>query len=111
MSETPLNCVIYDSSVLYFAIEKKDILNVHEYLLEKKELRIMLKFIKQAFMALLSLRELLATKFLPVNDEPCLVRPTLISLNSYGLNFFPFMINLDGCNNICNTLYNPCAKI
>ena len=31
-----------------------------------------------------------------------MVRPTLIDLNPVKLNYFPFMISLDKCNESCN---------
>ena len=53
--------------------------------------------IKQVFIVLLSFSESLATKFLFLNDEPRLVRPTLIDLNPIELKYYPFMISLDKC--------------
>ena len=41
----------------------------------------MFKFIKQNFIALLNFIVPLATKFISLNDEPCLSRPALIDLN------------------------------
>ena len=38
----------------------------------------MFKFIKQTFIALLSFSESIATKRMSVNDESCLVKPTLL---------------------------------
>ena len=46
------------------------------------------------FIALLSLRVSLAcesTRSLRLNDEPCVVRTTLIDINSVELKYFPFM--------------------
>ena len=53
---------------------------------------------------LLSFSESLATKFVLLNDEPCVVRPTLIDLNSVELKYYPFMITLVICNGIYNVL-------
>ena len=44
------------------------------------------------------------TKCLSLNDEPFMIRPTLISLNPVELKYHPFMINLDQCNGSCNVL-------
>ena len=65
----------------------------------------MFSLIKQVFIVLLSLSESLArvakvsdrTKCLSSNDEPCIVRPSLIDLNPVELKYYPFMINLDKC--------------
>ena len=44
------------------------------------------------------------TKCMFLNDEPWMVRPTLIDLNSVELNDYPFMISLDKCSGSCNVL-------
>ena len=56
------------------------------------------------FIVLLSFSESLATKCLFLNDEPCLVRPTLINLNTVQLKLYSFMISLDKCSGTCNVL-------
>ena len=53
------------------------------------------------FIVLLSFSSSLATKCL-LNDEPCMVRPTLIDMNPVELKFYPFMISLDQCTGSCN---------
>ena len=65
----------------------------------------MFSLIKQVFIVLLTFSESLArvakvsdrTKCLSSNDEPCIVRPSLIDLNPVELKYYPFMINLDKC--------------
>ena len=67
----------------------------------------MFNLIKQVFFALLSFSSSLAfdqTKCLFLNDEPCMVRPTLIDLNLVELKYYPFMISLDQCSGSCNVL-------
>ena len=44
------------------------------------------------------------TKCLFLNDEPCMVRPTLIDLNSVELKYYAFMISLNKCIGSCNVL-------
>ena len=39
-----------------------------------------------------------------LNDEPCMVIPTLIDLNPIELKFYPFMISLDKFTGNCNVL-------
>ena len=62
------------------------------------------------FIALLSFSSSLArvaevrTKCLSLNDEPCMIRPTLIDLNPVELKHCPFMIRLDKCSGSCNVL-------
>ena len=61
----------------------------------------MFNLMKQIFIALLSYSSSLArvakvrTKYLSLNDEPCMVRPTLIDLNLVELKYYLFMISLD----------------
>ena len=65
----------------------------------------MFSLIKEVFIVLLRLRISLARvakvsnwkKCLFLNDEPSMVRPTLIDLNSVELKYYPFMIILDKC--------------
>ena len=62
----------------------------------------MFSLIKQVFIVLLSFSKCLATKCLFLNDETCLVRPTLINLNSMELKYSPSMISFDICTGNCN---------
>ena len=53
------------------------------------------------FIVLLSFSSSLATKCLFLNDEPCMVRPTLIRLNPVQLKYYPLMISLNKCTGSC----------
>ena len=54
------------------------------------------------FIALLSFSSSLATKCLSLNDEPCMIRPTLIDFNPVELKDYPFQNSLGKCNGSCN---------
>ena len=57
----------------------------------------MFSLVKQVFIVLLSFSSSLARvriKFLSLNDEPCMTRPTLIDLNPAGLKYYPFTRNV-----------------
>ena len=56
------------------------------------------------FIVLLSFTESLAIKCVSLNDEPYMVRPTLIDLNHVELKYYPFMTSLDKCSGSCNVL-------
>ena len=64
------------------------------------------------FTVLLSFSESLArkakvsdrTKFLFLSDEPCMVRPNLIDMNSVELKYYPFMSSLNKCTGTRNVL-------
>ena len=67
----------------------------------------MYSLIKQVFIVLLYFSESLArdrTKCLSLNDEPCMIRPTVIDLNPVELKYYPFITSLDKCNENCNVL-------
>ena len=67
----------------------------------------MLSLIKQVFIVLLSFSGSLAhdrTKCLFLNDEPFMVRPTLIDMISAELEYYPFMISLNKCTESRNIL-------
>ena len=71
------------------------------------------------FIALLSFSGSLAciakvsdqTKCLSINDEPCMVSPTLINLNSVELKYYLFIVSLGKCSGSCNSRNNLSAKI
>ena len=44
------------------------------------------------------------TKYLFLNDEPCMIRPSLIGMNPVELKYYPFMIRLNQCTGSCNVL-------
>ena len=56
------------------------------------------------FFILLNLSESLATKCVPLNYEPCMVRPTLIDLNPVERKYYPLMISLDKRSRNCNVI-------
>ena len=56
------------------------------------------------FIVILSSSESFTTKCLFLNDEPCMVRPTLIDMNPLELKYYPFMISLNRCTGSCNVL-------
>ena len=62
------------------------------------------------FIVLLSFNISLATKCLFLNDEPCMVRSTLIKMNSVELKYYPFMISLNKCTVTCNVLSSKCSR-
>ena len=67
----------------------------------------MISLIKQVFIVLMSFSESLArdqTRYLLLNDEPCIVRPTLTDLNPVEFKHYPFMIRLDKCTGSCNDI-------
>ena len=53
----------------------------------------------------------LATKFVSLNNEPCMVRPALIDLNPVEFNLYPFMASLDKCSRSCNAADDLCTKL
>ena len=46
----------------------------------------------------------LATKSMSLNNEPCITRAFLIDLNFVDLEYYSFMISLDKCNGIFNSV-------
>ena len=72
----------------------------------------MVSIIKQMFIVLLSFSSSFThianisdrTKCLSLNEESCIVRPTLIDLNPFEHKNYPFMISLDKCSESCYVL-------
>ena len=52
----------------------------------------MFSLIKQVFILLLSFSESLATKCRFLNDEPCMVRPTVIDMTHVEVRYFQIKI-------------------
>ena len=71
----------------------------------------MFRFIKQVFVALLSFNGSLDTKWISLNNEPCLTRPTLVYLNfdedDHGLHHFLFI--MESCNILGDLLSRICT--
>ena len=61
--------------------------------------------IKQVFIVLLSFSSSLAAKCFSLNDEKCMVRPTLVDMNPVKLKYYSFMIGLEECSGSCNVLF------
>ena len=102
--QVSLNENVYDFSQDYNSIDRSDILNIHKVLKNKNYMKIMFSVIEQVFIGLLRFRESLATKCVSLNDEPCMVRSTLIDLNPVELKYYPFTISLCKHNGNCNVL-------
>ena len=72
----------------------------------------MFSLIKQVFIVLSSFSSSLSRvanssdriKCLPLNDQLCMVRSTLIDLNPVEIKYYPFMISLDKYAGSCNAL-------
>ena len=67
----------------------------------------MISLFKLVFIISLSFNSSLSrdgTKFISLNNEPCMIRPTLIGLNPFELKYYPFMISLGKCSWSCNAL-------
>ena len=56
------------------------------------------------FIALLSFSDFLAAKCLFSNDETCIVRVTVIDMNSVELKYYSFMISLNKLTGSFNVL-------
>ena len=58
-------------------------------------------------LALLCFGRSLAIKDVLINNQPCLARPTQVGFYPDELYYYPFIISLDRCNEICNTVKDP----
>ena len=89
---------MYDFSANHNSIDKFDVLNIQKYLKIKNRVT------KKVFVALLSFSKSLPTKYVSLNNEPCVTRSFPIDLNHVELKNYPFMISLDKCNGSCNSI-------
>ena len=71
----------------------------------------MSRLIKQFFIALLSFSKSLATKFVSLNNKPCMIRPFLVDVSPAELNYYPFMVSLGKCSGSSNAVHEFSTKI
>ena len=113
MKKTGIWSYVYDFSIDYDSIDVDDILDIHK-IWWKTWYKILFRFVKKLFIELLRFGGSLVSgsvKCVSINNEPCLVRSTLIDLNSNDCHYYPFMASLRKCNGSCNTLDDFSSKI
>ena len=71
----------------------------------------MFSHIKQVFLGLLSFSRSLATKYLSLNNEACIIRSVFTDLNLDDLNYYQFMVSLDKYTESCNVANGLSTKI
>ena len=71
----------------------------------------MFRKIKQVFIALLNFSRSFATKCVSLDNEPYVIRPTLININPIQLKYYPFMISMHKYNESCNVVNDLSTKI
>ena len=54
----------------------------------------MVWFVKQMCIELLSFGKFLATKYLSLDNKPCMVRPFRIKLNPFEIKYYPLNLNI-----------------
>ena len=73
----------------------------------------MFSFVKKVFV--LGLPVLLnftnALDCISMKNQECKVRPEIISINSNNPIFYPFSVKINRCNDNCNNINDPYAKI
>ena len=123
MKKAGLNGYSYKFLVDFRMIDVDDILDIHEYLMNKDIIKQYLKLLKKKFIWLLSFCRSLTTtvndsnhkKCISLNNEQCMTQPTVINLhpNEYihRLSYYPFLVNIDRCIRSYNTFNYLCNKI
>ena len=54
----------------------------------------MVWFLKQMCIELLSFGKFLATKYMSLDNKPCMVRPFRIKLNPFEIKYYPLNLNI-----------------
>ena len=70
-----------------------------------------LKIFLTELMVLSSLVSTTPLSCILMNDQQCKVRPEMINFKSNEPVFYPFSIKTSKCNDSCNNINNPYAKI
>ena len=81
----------------------------------------MFEFIKKMFVVTMSLFNCNALNAIPLNAIPlkcvsmnnqeCRIRPEIININSNGLIFYPYSIEVNKCSGSYNIINDPYAKL
>ena len=75
----------------------------------------MFRFIKQilisAMMLFNSLLSVNSLECISIKNEECKVRPEIVDINSNNPIFYPFSIKVNKCNDNCNNINDPYARI
>ena len=114
MKKTGLSYYDYDFSVDYDAIAADGILDIHEYLMKKKNDIKIFGFVKKLFVVAMSFfggTTLSETplKCVSMNNQECKVRSEITNINSN--EFFPFSIKTSKCSGSSNDINGPYTKI
>ena len=95
-----LNGCVYEFSIDYRAFDTFDIIDIHKYLMKKRNIKEFL--IKKLFIGLLNSVVVNAsshTKCVSLSNQKCKIQPTLINTdtNKYSqeLHYYPFTVKLD----------------
>ena len=104
-----LNGYVYDFSVDYDAIAVEDILDIHNHLMEKKQYKMIYRFIKRCFFTAMTFFSYNALnvnslEYVSMNNQECKRRPEIININTNEPLFFPDSIKINRCKGSCNTI-------
>ena len=100
--------ILYDFSVDHSSIKKEGILNIHQYLMVKNNIKKCLRLLKKYSSN--------HGKYVSLSNQKSSIHPNLINLHhpnehTQGLRYYPFAVNLDRCVGICNTLNDLSNKV
>ena len=115
MKETGLNGYVYDFSANNDGIAVDDILDVHKYLTEKNNIK-MLGFIKKNFFTAMTFFSFNALNVNPLecismNNEEFKIRSEIIIVKTNEPIFYPHSITIKKCKGSCNTINDPYTKL
>ena len=71
----------------------------------------MFRLIGQVFIALLSFIRYSETKVVYLNNKPLIIMSNVIDLHPIEVNYYPFIVILDKCNESCNAVDDLSTKI
>ena len=85
--------------------------------MKKHEILYMPGFIKQMYvvqvlvLVLLGFDGSLVAKYISMNNQPCMARPTLIDMNSDELYYYPFIVSRNRYDRNCNIAEDSFCRI
>ena len=113
MLNTGLVGYIYDFSVDYWAIANNKILDVHNYLMKKKQYCIKyLDLLKKIVVVSMTFLVLNVNSFecVSIKNQEYKIRPEIINVNNNEPALYPVSIKVHKCSGSCNNINNPYAR-
>ena len=114
--KTGLTGYVYDLSVDYWAVANDKILDIHKYLMKKKQYNIKcLDLFKNVFFTAMTFCSYVlnvnSLECVSMKNQECKIRSKIINVNINEPIIYPYSIKMNKCKGKCNTINDPYATL